>query len=296
MVCVLKLNNPGALAPRRRAFRRLGGEGWKTPPVRQPRFLRGRVEPALTDFNLRRVLPTRLGIGASTSKNGEAKRRADVSLTTCSRPRRNCRSCEEGRSSRALRRLAWNGGGLRFKRRRPTGVSDNRIPRPSSGSTARRIAPRFSSRSTIPETVDGCAKSRSASSPRESSGSVPRIVSAHTCGPESPVLRRIAFECSWIALKRRLRLLTTSAASCPLTSDRLPTFQLTPPFPSSDRFTLGAFPLRPRRARPEIRTPPEGSRAGIELERRRLRHERSRRRREAVRRGPRPFDHRRWRA
>ena len=53
----------------------------------------------------------------------------------------------------------------------------------------------------MPETVDGWANSRSESSPRDSPGSLLRMVSAQTWGPDRPVLRRIAFEYSWIARK-----------------------------------------------------------------------------------------------
>jgi hypothetical protein len=54
-------------------------------------------------------------------------------------------------------------------------------------------------------TENATLKMRSESSPRERAGSFSETVSAQTCGPVSPVRRRIA-------LKRRLRLLPTSAA------------------------------------------------------------------------------------
>lgn len=115
--------------------------------------------------------------------------------------------------SSARRSPSCTGGGLLFKSRRPSGVSAMRIPRRSSVSAERRAAPRSSRRSTIPETVEGCAKSLSDSSPRDRPGSRFKTVRAHTCGPDRPVFFSMAFEYSWIALNRRRRLLTTSAAS-----------------------------------------------------------------------------------
>lgn len=121
--------------------------------------------------------------------------------------------------TRAWLSPTWTGGGLRRRMRRPRGVKDSRMPLRSARSTTRRTAPRRSSRSTIPETVEGWAKIRADSSPSERAGSFSRTVSTHTCGPERPVRRRMALEYSWTALNSRRRLLTTSAASWALASD-----------------------------------------------------------------------------
>jgi hypothetical protein len=157
------------------------------------------------------------------------------------------------------------------------------MPRRSSRSTARATAPRASSRSTIPETVEGWANMRSESSPSESQGSALRTVKAQTWGEESPTFFCIAFEYSWIVWKSRRREFTTSAASldfeergaCPelrFTSVRTPRATVQPPTErfyqergSSDecflvhKLNAGAMAGRPVKRRPTRRETSPGA-------------------------------------